>query len=158
MRRFSFKLERLARVRHVQEEVLRAQWQSAEHRAAKARARTEAGRAAIASALADLRRMQANHQLDPHLILHAREAIAHLEDRLAGLEQLWEVARQEALRLREPWRAVRAELEGLKRLEEKERIKFRIESERGEAKRMDERAQGRFMRFSSAPRRRNASA
>lgn len=146
MSRFSFKLARLARVRVVQEEIALAQWQSAETVAREALAREQAGRDAVNSATAELAQAQSSASIDPTHILQAREAIDGMVRRIKVLEEQTRTAQVESARLREPWQALRTELEGLKRLEKKAKTAFRIEREREEAKQNDEVAMERASR------------
>ncbi|MFT7484362.1 MAG: flagellar export protein FliJ [Candidatus Paceibacteria bacterium] len=156
MKGFKFKLERLARVRKVQEELARAKWQGAVLEAQEAQERCELAREGIASAICDLRDIQSSSQIDARRVLHAREAISFLEERRDTLLRLADSAFKAAELLREPWQAVRTELEGLKRLEEKERTKCRINNEREEIKEIDEQAMDRARKNKLNQRRRSA--
>lgn len=156
MKRFRFKLARLSRVRKVQEELALAAWQTAERAASEAQERIELADQAIANGVAELRLIQNQGNIDPRQVLQARGALEHMEQRRVLLVRVAESARVEALRLREPWQALRTELEGLRRLEQKERTKFRIESEREDAKQIDEQTMDRSGRPNFQLRRKRA--
>ncbi len=156
MKGFQFKLERLARVREVQEEIALAKWQTAERQAREAQERVDRAAQAIFTSTDELRLIQASSNIDPRQVLQAREAIEHMVNRRVALVRVAESLRVEAQKVREPWQNLRTELEGLKRLEEKERAKFRIESEREEAKQIDEQAMDRSHRPNFLLRRKSA--
>lgn len=138
MKRFQFKLGRLARVRKAQEEIARAEWQAAASVVSELDQRLQAVGADIERAFEFQRRAQSTVDLDPSRVLNAYEAI-HSMERLRGqLRERLEQAAAEAQRLREPWQALRTELEGLKRLEETARTEHRVERERVEASETDQ--------------------
>ncbi len=146
MKKFEYKLARLSRVRTVQEEIARAQWQGAEMVVRRSLAREQELGNAIAQAIAELGLAQAAPQLNPQHILQARQAIGFMDKQLAAQGRQTRVARIDADRLRVPWQKVRTEVEGLKRLEKKARDSFRVEREREEAKQSDEVAMERARR------------
>lgn len=143
MRRFEFKLRRLARVRKVQEELARATWQAAEAVVQELARKLEAAEAGIQEALGDLRELQSSPRIEAARLLQAQGALQLLEDRREALLEQLRIAREEAERLRGPWEALRTELEGLGRLEEKARERHREEAERLEATENDQLAMER---------------
>lgn len=140
MKRFQFRLQRLARVRKVQEELARARFLGAEH---EARAREESRdrlETQIQEAYEHLRQAQAHPRVDPQAVLDASLSIDLMRDQARVLGELARAAREVAERERTPWQEVRAELEGLARLEDKDRKAHRLEDEHREAKELDETA------------------
>ncbi len=146
MKKYQFKLARLARVRSVQEEHARAKWQSAERLVRLAEAREAEVAQTLARSIRELGEAQAFRQINPQHILQARQAIEFVERQLTAQKGQTQLARFEANKLKEPWQAIRTEVEGLKRLDEKARDTFRIEREREEAKQSDEVAMDRTRR------------
>ena len=146
MKKPVFKLARLARVRQAQEQIALAKWQTVENRVREALALERSTAALIATSIAELAEAQGCAVLDPGHILQARSTIEMLEQRLEAQEQLTRAIQAEADELRRPWQALRTELEGLKRLEEKALTAFRVGREREEGKQNDEVATERARR------------
>ena len=138
MKRFEFKLGRLARVRKAQEQIARAEWQAAATIARDFEQALEAIDADIDRAFDFQRNVQATPELDPRHVLSAHEAIRSMERGRELLREQLQQAEAEAERLREPWQDLRTELEGLKRLEQSARGKHRVERERVEAAETDQ--------------------
>lgn len=138
MRRFEFQLQRLARVRKVQEDLARAAWQAAEATARELARRVEAAEAGILEAVEDLRALQSSPRLEAAQLIQAQQAVQLLSVRREALVGRQRDAQAEADRLREPWQALRTELEGLRRLEEKARERHRLEAERLETAETDQ--------------------
>ena len=156
MSRFEFKLARLARVRHVQEEQARAKWQSAELEARHAQARVEGLGEQALVALGYLRDLQGQAQLDPGRVLSARRSIELLDSARRSALKNARACRARADVARTPWQNQRAELEGLKRLEDKARARFRLEAEQAEAKESDQLSMERASRKKLDARRHSA--
>ena len=156
MKRFEFKLGRLARVRAVQEEQARARWQSAAAAARQLEEHVQATSRDIDQALDYLRSAQACAALDTGRVLNAHEALQLLERRRADLRRRHLGACARAEELRAPWQAVRTELEGLKRLEDKARGEHRRERERQDAATTDQIAIERATRGENGADRRRA--
>lgn len=146
MKRFRFRLSRLSRVRAIQEELARAEWRAAEDLALRAEARVHEMQDLVAATNAALRELLASGEV-PQL-----EVLAHqdLQDRVrAGLQQARRQAgelRVAAERAREPWTALRVELEGLQRLEDRARENHHAELTRAENAELDQIAQDRAVR------------
>ncbi len=138
MKRFEFQLQRLARVRKVQEDLARAAWQAAEAAARELARRVEAAEAGILEAVEDLRTLQSSPRLEAAQLIQAQQAVQLLSVRREALVGRQRDAQAEADRLREPWQALRTELEGLRRLEEKARERHRLEAERIETNETDQ--------------------
>jgi flagellar biosynthesis chaperone FliJ len=156
MKRFQFKLARLARVRVVQEEIARAEWQAAETSARIAHQQLDATDQSIVRSIDFLRGLQSQLIFDPSAVLLTRNSIERLEVVRDQAALRVDQARVFAAEARRPWQVVRTELEGLKRLEVKARTDFRIENEHGEAKQGDEVAMERAARKKIIQRRRQA--
>lgn len=146
MKRFQFKLARLARVRTIEEEIARGEWQVAEAEAREAEARLQGVIRDLEEALGVQRAAQTDSRVLPRVVLGIADAIARLE-------AVQETAREAALRAREaaeaarrPWQALRAELEGLRRLEKKARTEHRVTAEREDTKAIDQLASERAQR------------
>jgi len=138
VKRFQFRLQRLARVRKVQEELARARFLGADR---EARAREESRdrlEAQVQQAYEHLRRTQTQPRVDPQAVLDASLSIDLMRHQERILGELARAARECAERERTPWQEVRAELEGLARLEDKDRDAHRLEVERRDAKELDE--------------------
>lgn len=138
MKRFEFKLGRLARVRKAQEEMARAAWQAAEAVAREIDDQLRSSGADIERAFEYQRQIQASLDLDPNRVLHAFEAIQSMERVRDRLRARLDGARAEAEALRAPWQVLRTKLEGLKRLEETARTEHRSARERAEAAEADQ--------------------
>jgi flagellar export protein FliJ len=138
VKRFEFQLQRLARVRKVQEDLARAAWQAAEAAARELARRVEAAEAGILEAVEDLRTLQSSPRLEAAQLIQAQQAVQLLSVRREALVGRQRDAQAEADRLREPWQALRTELEGLRRLEEKARERHRLEAERIETNETDQ--------------------
>jgi flagellar export protein FliJ len=146
MKRFEFRFARLARVRAAEEGIARDTWQKAEARHQSARDRVKLIRQDIAAATEDLRRVQADPQLAPREVLAIQTSMQHLDSMLEAATEEAETLRVAAEEAREPWQALRTELEGLSRLEEKGLLAHRREVEREEIKQMDQIASERAAR------------
>lgn len=146
MKRFRFELERLARVRRIQEEVERARWLEAEARARDAEGaleRLDHLRGGVQRELADA---QAAATLAvPELLCGQRELARLVELRRRGEERV-RTLRFQAERQRAPWIERRREVGALERLEERRRRAWRAESEREQALALDEVALERAFR------------
>lgn len=146
MKRFEFRLARLSRVRELQEEIARAEWQAAEDLAQRAEQRVMDLRELVAESDAALRELQGSSAFNSSEVL----ALQDLQDRVLGALKL---ARRQAAELRaaaeaarEPWTALRVELEGLARLESRARTRHRNELTRAEIAVLDQIAQERAAR------------
>jgi flagellar export protein FliJ len=149
VKRFEFKLARLARVRKIEEEQARVAWQAAETLARRADESVRAAERDVIEATEALRAAQSSAQLEPLAILNIDDAIARLGQRVGVMRAEAERCHLEAATKRAPWQTLRTELEGLTRLEEKARTNHRIEHERAEALEMDQLASERSARGGS---------
>lgn len=142
MKRFQWPLERVHRVREIQEEVARAAWAEAAQRARAAEEHVDALRAARDEARAKLMAVPgerfdpAQAALDRDLVDRASRAISHARERAKTLAF-------QAERLRRPWEERRRDVRGLEKLREKASTHHRRDARRSEADELDEIAQQR---------------
>lgn len=138
------RLQRVLRVRHVQEEVARARWLAAE-RAARiagdARADADARRADAACELRD-----ALADLTPAAILRQHAALDALAGVAVRLRERARTLRFQADRERAPWELRRREARGLERLCERSREEAWLRALAREARELDEIAGARAFR------------
>jgi flagellar export protein FliJ len=135
--KFRFRLERLKRVRGIEERIARAALSSAERRARDAEEAVEAQRAIV-----DLGRADAAGAADGPLSTRSaeldRRAIDHLLRVLTARRESSLTARGQADRQGQAWRAKERERRGLEELESRLKARFRREAERAEAAALDE--------------------
>jgi flagellar FliJ protein len=138
MKRFRFRLERVQRVRVIEEEVARAVLQAAEARAQEAESRARAAQAEIEAARTELRALLGGGAVDPTAVLWRQQL-------LDGLRRRQDVARREAAQLerkaareRELWQLAAREREALERLEQRRRADHAVEAERRANLELDE--------------------
>jgi flagellar export protein FliJ len=153
VKRFEFRLARLAKVRRIEEERARAAWQSAEAAAREAEAAVQEGEREVQAAYTLLRQTQSDSQLTPLQVIAFHEAVSGLLRALTATRTEASRLAAEALAKREPWQAARTELEGLQRLEDKARQAHRVERERIENMEMDQLASERTARAETLTRR-----
>jgi len=146
MKRFQFRLSRLARVRRVQEEIARGRWLDAEYAARKMEEHLLVAQRELEEAFGHLRESQSRTQIDPPRILEFGKAIVRMETGRQSLEKRACAARLAADCAREPWQELRAAIEGLRRLKEKARLTHRIEGEHKAAQEIDQTASERSKR------------
>jgi flagellar export protein FliJ len=146
LKRFEFNLERLARVRRVEERAAQAEWAAAEHEVRLAEQQRLMAEQDIDQAYLLLGRAQSETRLEPLKILSICDTIASLAEYLKAVCLRVAERRNEAEAKREPWQALRVELEGLGRLETKARQRHRLNLERSEAQQMDQIASERAAR------------
>ena len=142
----------MLRLRRIAERQARGAWGTAEGDARTAAQGRDKAIGDVLAGLAESRDSRSRATLDPAEILAAENA-------LDGLRQLLAIRRARAVALqveaenaRETWRAANADVEGLERLEERDRERHRSELEREEQRELDERAISRFPLKRSAKR------
>ena len=153
MKKYVFRLQRVKRVRAVEEELARAEFGVAQALATDAEVRAHERRAEIERAVDDLRGLQGTPTLAPASVIIA---LGLVDDARAA----WRTADEEARGLRAKaeeqrlvWQERKRALEGLERLDERSRTAFAFERERVETLELDETAMQRDARA-----RRTASA
>lgn len=138
-----FRLERLRRVRAMQERVARAAWAEAEVAALERedRAQREADR--HLQAREHLIEGLTTGAVDPRSVLADDEAIERLEAGALAARDRARQARDIAEQAREPWRERRVEAEALNRLRERWNRSAREAERTTEQRELDERASAR---------------
>jgi flagellar export protein FliJ len=143
MSKFTFRLQRVERVRAVEEEIERARFGEAEKIARDAEDLAEHARTSVTAAVDDLRGLQGSPQLAPASVMAALILVDEARIALRNAEQRARVLRTEAETRRAAWVARVHDLEGLEKLETRSLDAFRREEERLEALAMDETASQR---------------
>jgi len=147
---FEFKLDRLLRVRAVQEELAQNAWQAAEAHTRAELARLERIEQELVGARAYQESVQTSPHLDPGLVLTTRRSIELLEGHQRKARGRLEVARGRSEVARRAWQEARTALQGLQRLRAKARGHHVQEERRAEAKLADAVAMERDARRRSA--------
>jgi flagellar biosynthesis chaperone FliJ len=150
--RFRFRLERVLRARRAAEQMQRAQLAEAERGARRAEETAHSCTGAVLAARTDVRAAQSAQSLDPTWIVVAQDA----HDRMSVVERLRiaeaAAARGVAASERSSWRALRADVRGLERLEARGR-----ERQREEVATREERAIEEFAARQAEERRRKGA-
>ncbi len=140
MKRYAFGLERVKRVRGVEEDLAKAEFSAAEMIAREAEARADERKAAIDQAIDDLRGLQGSPNLAPASVI---VALGLVDDARRAWFDAVETARGlrgRAEEQRRAWLARKRDLEGLERLDEHARADWALEREREEALGLDDTA------------------
>lgn len=137
MTRFRFPLERLARVRTIQERLAREGWQAAVAAVRAAEVELGIAHGAIYAARDALRRLGSTGMLDVGNVLIAQRELARLERDEVRVRERVVTLRERAERLRPLWQERRREVAGLDRLKEHARDAWTVEERRREARAMD---------------------
>ncbi len=150
MKRFAFRLQRLARVRAIEEQIARENWALAERAARTAEERAERALSDVHEARAALRA-----ELDSGRIVAAelmqRQSLADaLVARRVLLLQRARAARAQAEVERALWLAQKRKLDGLGRLEQRDLEAWRLAENAQAAAEIDEVAAGRAARKARA--------
>ncbi len=138
-----FRLQRVKRVRAVEEELERARFGEAEKMARTAEDAAEGARDRVTSAVDDLRGLQGSPQLAPASVMAALILVDEARIALRNAEQRARDLRTEAETRRKAWVARVNDLEGLERLETRSREAHHREEERLATLAMDETASQR---------------
>jgi flagellar export protein FliJ len=140
VKRFEFRLARLARVRALQEEQARAEWRAAEQEAAAAhmyRDQADADRVTARGLLAgDLR----TSSITPGEVVLAHQQLDRMDHEFTRRRELAVTAQFQADRARAPWEECRRDVRALDCLEDKARTEHKYEVEAAEAQQLDEAA------------------
>ena len=116
MRPFRFRLDRVLRVREVEEETARAEWLVVEQAARTAETRAEALAHDRAAAFGELAREMAERSLPPAVMLVRHAALDRLARTESGERERALTLRRQADQARGPWQDRRREVLGLTRL------------------------------------------
>lgn len=152
MKGFQFRLERLRRVRRTQERLARGLLAAAQARAQEAAHQAQLAALACERGVEELRAAQAQSRLSPSEILRAQDALRRLASQASRERALATRRRAEVEATREAWLARRAEVEGLERWRERERLSHTREAERRAAGELDETAGRRAAQARRGPR------
>jgi flagellar export protein FliJ len=140
MKRYEFGLQRVKRVRGVEEDMAKAEFGTAEAAARTAEARAAECHAAVERAIDDLRGLQGSPRLAPSSVIVALGLVDDARRSWFDAEELANVARARAEELRRAWQARKRDLDGLERLDDRARAEWTLEREREEAHAIDETA------------------
>jgi hypothetical protein len=132
------RLERVLRARRAAEQLQKAQLAAAETRARRAEALAGSCSHAVDAAREDVRSAQAAPALDPAWIVVAQDAHARMALVEESLHADADVSRQAAATERTTWRALRADVRGLERLEARVRERLRDDVATGEERAIEE--------------------
>lgn len=146
MKRYQFKLQRVKRVREVEEEIARAAFGSAELAAREAEMRAETRRADIARAIDDLRGLQGAPKLDPMTVITSLGLVDDARRAWFDAVEFARGLRVKAEELRVAWQARKRDVDGLERLDEHAHAAYFLEREREEAHAIDDNASQRDAR------------
>jgi flagellar biosynthesis chaperone FliJ len=148
VKRYSFRLARVLRVRRLQEEILRAAYLEARALADQAHARAEAQAQELLRGRGELALMQSRSPLQPLRVIGQQDLLARLNAELETLRARARKLAAEAQQRADLAREGRARVQGLERLDERRRRLHKAEVERAELRLGDEVA---ARRFSSEP-------
>ena len=136
MARFSFRLERVLRVRAVLEEVARAEWQTAEHAAAVAEERHRSLVSARKAAVDNL--PVGPGPLDVAGLLWRQASVERMAEAAGRLLERARTVRYQADEARRPWEQRRRDRRGLERLRERALSAHLMSEEAAEIVTLDE--------------------
>ena len=142
-KRFRFPLERLARVRAIEERLARVVWANAEAAAREAEAAAESAREELKDSRADLAKRTSKGPLEARTVMLQHAVMGGLGRHLKLKQEEFLSRRGQADRIGETWRTRRADSEALARLREKSRLAHVREEVRRETVELDEVALGR---------------
>ncbi len=150
MKRFAFRLERLARVRAIEEQLARENWALAERAARAAEERAERALSDVHSARAALRAELDSGRIEPAGRLQRQALADALVARRALALQRARAARAQAEVERALWLGQKRKLEGLERLEQRDLEAWRLAENAHAAAEIDEVAGARAARKARA--------
>ena len=138
MKRFAFRLQRLARVRTIEEQLARERWALSERNARQSEERAELALAEVRAARALLRKTPLGARILPAELLQRQAACDALVARRALALQRARVARAQAEVERALWLSEKRKLEGLARLEQRDLEAWRLAQNAHDAAELDE--------------------
>ena len=138
MKRFRFRLERVQRVRVIEEEVARAALQTAQARARGADALAKDAQAEVEGARDELRGLLAGGAVDPGAVLWRQALLDRLRQRSEALRRQAVKLERAATRELELWQVAVRERDALERLEERRRADHAVAAERRANAELDE--------------------
>jgi flagellar export protein FliJ len=146
MTKYVFRLQRVKRVRAVEEEVARARYGAAEIAAREAELLAEEKRQGIERAIDELRGLQGSPSLAPSRVL---TALVYVDEQRADWRAALEVAQSLRARSeeeRKAWLVRKQDVEALERLDDRARDEHRFEQDKLESLALDETASQRAAR------------
>jgi flagellar export protein FliJ len=153
---FRFNLDRVLRVRRLEEEVARARWLEAQHESARAQVRLERARAAGREAGQQLHEQISRPLLTPAAVLSAQAACSRIEASIGHQAERALTAAFQAEQQRAPWQEKRSETRGLESLRGRRLENHQLGQERIEIEQLNEIAGQRhargLLRHDSGPR------
>lgn len=151
MRGQRFKLERVLRVRRIEEELAREHFQSCEQVARRAEEVAENIGAEIAKAQEELVETRRYRRTPPEDLVMAQETLESLDRTLVEQKRRAGDLRREAEAIRTEWEQSRGDMRALERLEERFWHAARGEEYRAELRELDESAQRRVPSGPASP-------
>jgi flagellar FliJ protein len=143
---FSFRLQRLLRVRELEEQAARERWALQERETLAARTQADAARQAKRDAWQELR----NKADRPLQRLALEQSLPGLDQRLLTCRERLDAAQQRAESERSAWVRERARVQSLERLKERDATQYRLDAQQRENAILDEVASGREARKAAA--------
>lgn len=146
MKRYAFGLQRVKRVRGVEEELAKAEFAAAEMLAREAEIRALDRKCAIEVAIDDLRGLQGSPKLAPTSVMAALGLVDEARRVWFEAEETARGLRARAETQRRAWQVRKRDLDGLERLDEHARADWMVERDRADARELDETASQRNAR------------
>ena len=138
MATFRFRMERLLRVRKLEEEISRSLWLAAMQTSANAQARVERVQEQVQAAEQHLRSQISSSAVSPAAVLSTQSLLIRVWRELQRQRENAKTAAFQAEQQRLPWQEKRAEAEGLDRLRSQKRKLHLQESDARELELLDE--------------------
>ncbi len=148
---FRFPLERVLRVRALEEESARARWSEAEGAARGAESHVQLLRSELVKGRRQLGELRASGAVHANELLAAEHAIGSIERKLTAAHERALTLRFQAEEWREAWREKQVEHEALERLRDRQRTEHAEEENAAESQRLDEVASVRHARRQLPP-------
>ena len=146
MTTFRFRMERLLRVRKLEEEIARSRWLAALRASARAQERVEQVQEQIQATEQHLRSQISSSSVTPRAVLSTQSLQSRVWSELQRRQENAKTAAFQAEQQRAPWQQKRTEAEGLERLRSQRREIFLQESDAREIELLDEIASRRHSR------------
>lgn len=146
MRRYEFRLQRVKRVREVEEDLARAEFSAAEAQARAAEERARTCKSAIDTAVDDLRGLQGSPRLSPQSVITALGLVDDARRAWIDAQTVVEGLRRTAEERRQTWIARKRDVDGLERLDERSHAEYVLVREREDSLALDDTASQRDAR------------
>jgi flagellar export protein FliJ len=138
VKRFAFRLQRLARVRAIEEQIAREGWALAERGARASEERAERALLDVHEARATLRAQLYSGRVQPAALLQRQSLADALVERRGSALAHARAARETAEAQRAAWLGHKRKLEGLERLEQRDLEAWRLAANAHDAAELDE--------------------